>query len=403
MPAGGREKQKMGLLRYLKYCILSVLALIRMTGICGGVPASVSCMKKIYTCTPVSFAANNGFWIRDTGLISRNLRRAGVESKCIMPLPWHDDDDDREHVIRVERKMLESPAWWKSLQLDGLVLYSWAIFKYIRIARAVHKAGIPCLIHWDGGAPVYKPFSLKYHAMQWLRALHLCYGTRVTMTPPVVRAFMRELPFRLIHLADKCLPMGCPVDASFRYDGREKENLIICIGRWYDNGQKRQHFLMKTLESYYAAGGDAVTEIYGKLTPELQSWHSGLPLAVQKSVRLIGYVNNAELYDVYNRARIILCPSASESSHIVSAESLCCGATVVVTNRPLPLATVRWYTTQNSGTISAEDTPASLAEALRSELEIWNQGGRNPSAIAAAWQSYFHPDKVLKSFIGADS
>lgn len=403
MPAGGREKQKMGLLRYLKYCILSASALIRMTGICGGVPASVFCMKKIYTCTPVSFAANNGFWIRDTGLISRNLRRAGVESKCVMPLPWHDDDDDKEHLIRISLREMESPEWWKSLQLDGLVLYSWGLPKYLKIAKAVHKAGIPCMLHWDGGATTRRLFSPKYHILQWLRALHMHYVARVSMPPPVVLSYMREVPFRLIHLSDKCLPMPCPVDTTFQYDGREKENLVICIGRWADEKQKRQHFMMQTLENYYSAGGEAVTEIYGKLTPELRAWHAALPSHTKNCVQLKGYINNADLLDVYNRAKVILCPSSHESSHIVSAEALCCGASVVVTNRPLPLATVRWYTTQNSGTISEEDTPVSLAEALYKELQIWANGGRNPAAIAASWQPYFHPDKVLKSFIGADS
>lgn len=352
-------------------------------------------MKKIYTCTPVAFTANNGFWIRDTGLINRNLRRAGVDSKCIMPLPWQEGDEDKEHLIRASKQQLESAEWWRSLHLDGVVLYSWALPKYTLIARAIHCAGIPCVLHWDGGAPTARFLSLKYHVLQWLRALHFSYVTRVSMTPPIVQSFMKELPFRWIHLADKCLSMPCPVDASFCYDGREKEHLIICIGRWHDEKQKRQHFLMRTLESYYARGGDAVTEIYGKLTPELQAWHTALSETTQQRVRLIGYINNSELFEVYNRARVILCPSAHEGSHNVSAESLCCGASVVVTNRPKELATVHWYTSKNSGRIAEKDTPDSLAEALRAELEAWKTSERRPAEIAAAWQPYLHPDKAL--------
>lgn len=359
--------------------------------------------KRIYTCTPVAFSGKGGFWSRDTGLICRSLQKAGVESKCIMPLPWRGDEDNKESLIRVSMAELESPKWWKSLQLDGLVLYSWGLPKYLKIAWAVHQAGIPCMLHWDGGATGRRLFSPKYHILQWLRALHMHYVTYVSMTPPVVLSYIQEVPFRLIHLSDKCLPMPCPVDTTFQYDGREKENLVICIGRWYDERQKRQHFMMQTLENYYSAGGDAMTEIYGKLTPELKDWHSKLPTHMKNHVHLKGYINNAELFDVYNRAKVILCPSSHESSHIVSAEALCCGASVVVTNRPLPLATVRWYTTQNSGTISAEDTPDSLAKALHKELEIWKNGGRAPAAIAASWQPYFFPAKVLKPFIDGNS
>lgn len=351
--------------------------------------------KKIYTCTPMAFSGKGGFWARDTGLICHSLQKAGVESKCILLLPWRGDEDDKDSLIRASMAELESPEWWQSLHPDGLVLYSWAAPKYTKIARAVHKAGIPFIVHWDGPGTQTRMLSPRYHALQWVSALHMAYGTYVSMSPPVVESFMRELPSRLIRLADKCVPFPCPVNPSFVYDGREKENLVIAIGRWDDEWQKRQHFLMSTLESYYAAGGDAVTEIYGKLTPELHAWHASLAEPAKSLVKLVGYIGNRYLFDVYNRARVILCPSSCEGSHNVSAESLCCGASVVVTNRPLLLATVHWYTSQNSGTISAEDTPESLADALRAELEIWKSGGRNPAAIAAAWQQYMHPEKSL--------
>lgn len=104
--------------------------------------------KRIYCCTPVSFHANEHFFIRDTGLISTVLRDMGVESKCIMPLPFH-DDDQREHIIRTEFANLESSEWWKSLQIDALVLYSWGAPRYRKIARAIHRAGIRLHIHMD--------------------------------------------------------------------------------------------------------------------------------------------------------------------------------------------------------------------------------------------------------------
>ncbi|MBR5774692.1 MAG: hypothetical protein IKY42_00320, partial [Bacteroidaceae bacterium] len=104
--------------------------------------------KKIYCCTHVSFAANEHFFIRDTGLISRTLQSMGIESKCIMPLPYH-DSDQREGIIRTEYKNLKSVSWWKSLGIDAVVLYSWGAPKYTLIARAIHKAGIKLVLHLD--------------------------------------------------------------------------------------------------------------------------------------------------------------------------------------------------------------------------------------------------------------
>ena len=48
--------------------------------------------KHIFICTPVAFHGNDFFFIRDTVLICMNLCRLRVESKAIMPLPFHEDD-----------------------------------------------------------------------------------------------------------------------------------------------------------------------------------------------------------------------------------------------------------------------------------------------------------------------
>ena len=59
------------------------------------------------------------------------------------------------------------------------------------------------------------------------------------------------------------------------------------------------------------------------------------------------------------------------------------------------LRDVVWYTTKDSGTVAKEDTPESLADAILEELRQWEQGHRNPTAIAAAWQPFFLADKVM--------
>ena len=106
------------------------------------------------------------------------------------------------------------------------------------------------------------------------------------------------------------------------------------------------------------------------------------------------------LFDVYNSAKVPLCPSLYESSHIVSGEALCCGGSVVSACQPILLLDVVWYTTKDSGTVAREDTPESLADAVLEELRQWEQGHRNPAAFAAHWQPFFHADKVIEQIFG---
>lgn len=357
-------------------------------------------MKKIYTCTPVAFRANEGFHIRDTGLLAAGLRALGVESKCIMPLPQYEDDLDLP-LIRTEYSNLSDPNWWKSLGLDGVIMYSWGTRKYISIVRAVNKAGIPLCVHLDTSASFldrkfdWSVSYLRNELANITRCIHLSYADVVTIAQPAAERLLKNPLYRRF-VGNKFLSMPCPVSPACMYDGRTKENKIIAIGRWDDMNQKRPAFLMETLEKLYQGGCDYITEIYGKITPEIETWHRSLPASVAEKVCIKGYVLNSELIkNVYNNTKIIICPSAYESSHIVSCEALCCGCSVVTTNRPSELRDVIWYTTRQSGEVSEEDTPQSLAEAIVKEIDNWETGKRNPDAISNAWKKLVHTDQVL--------
>lgn len=367
--------------------------------------------RAIYTCTPVAFHANRGFHIRDTGLIARHLRLLGLESKCIMPLPYYDDDSERDNLIRVEMEKLRDPSWWRSLGIDGVVLYSWGAPRYGAIARAIRRAGLRLLIHLDTSgnfwgdawknAGFFKKLELCWRIpmTDFLRARHLRCADVITASPPV-RNVLRQSRFYGATIADKVQFMPCPVARECAYDGTPKEPLILFIGRWDDERQKRQTYMMAALDELFGSlaaelPSGAHVAICGSLTPELHAWHAALPEASRQAISLVGYVDNARLPALYNRASVVACPSLYESSHIVSAEALCCGSSVVVSPRPRDLAVVCWYTTRESGRVASQDTPRSFAEALRDELLAWQKGQRDPSHIAESWQPVFHADLAM--------
>lgn len=361
--------------------------------------------KKIYTCTPVAFHANDGFHIRDTGLIASTLRSMGVESRCIMPLPYY-EDDQREYLIRTEYRNLESADWWRSLGIDALVLYSWGAPRYRRIAYAVRKAGIRLVLHMDtsgnfvGSMPEDTPWwrvlylKLRVKAQDVLRARHMKQADVITMATPTAE-YVSRLTFYDSWVKERHFPMPCPVAPGCGYDGRPKQPVVLCIGRWDDTFQKRPGVLMRTLECFYELGATDETRIYGTVTPEMRKWYKSLPLEVSRHIQLLGYLPNSLLWDEYRQARIVFCPSRYESSHIVSAEGLCCGCSIVTPPRNHDLRCLVWYTTRDSGSVAREDTPESLAEALLNESKLWNENKRKPDAIASSWQPYFHADKVF--------
>ena len=355
--------------------------------------------KKIYTCTPVAFHADDWFFIRDTGLISSTLRSLGVESKTIMPLPWY-DGDQQEHIVRTAPQNLRSTRWWRAQGLDAVILYSWGDPRYTLVARAIRKAGIKLIIHLDFNGqdftPITKfPRALRSYVINKLRSLHLSYAHTITATP-TADTFLRNNSYYGSRIADKLHPFVTPVAPHFRYNGEEKSPTVVCIGNW-TLPVKRPDFMRNTIAHLLEQHPCVKVEIYGKTDETIKTWHASRPLDRQQRVHLAGFADNASLPEIYNRAQICICTSESEGTHISSAEALCCGCSIVTSNRPERLPMVHWYTTKSSGCISEQDTPESLASAILEELSAWHNGLRNPQTIAKTWQPLFLSNLALSN------
>lgn len=354
----------------------------------------------IHTCTPVAFHANEAFFCRDTGLISATLRVLGAESKTIMPLPWH-EDDQREHIIRVAPGCLRSTRWWRRQGIDAVVLYSWGDPRYTLIARAIRRAGIRLAIQLDfNGAflPAAKfPRLLRDYAVNKLRALHLGYAD-VISTSPRGAEHLRHARYYGPAFADKCMPLVTPIAPRFRYSGARKEARVICVGNW-KQPVKRPEFLADALGLLLGQDSRVGIDICGPVPAALETWHAELPPAQKARVRLHGSVDNAQLPALYNAAQISLCTSASEGTHNASGEALCCGCSVVTPRNPERLPMVHWYTSKSSGLIAQADTPDAVAQTLCRELANWRNGQRDPAAISSQWAPMFRADLAIAPII----
>lgn len=359
-------------------------------------------MMRYATCTPVAFHANDNFYSRDTGLICRELQKPGATCRVVMPLPSHEDDLPTADLIRVPKKQLFDSRWWKNLGVDAVVLYSWGDPRYTGIARAIRKAGLKLIIHFDSSGELHEHLQrpgckiinkAKDILINLVRRVHLGYAHAITTSRPCIEALQHDAYYGK-RIADKCREFPTPVESCFAYDGRMKLPRIICTGSWH-LPVKRPEMLMQTLELTLGKHTGAEADICGPVPPALRLWHEQLPDAVKTRIHLHGYCSHERLNELYNTACVSLCTSSSEGSHGASAEALSCGCSVVCPPRPM-LSVVRWYTGRDSGTVSAEDTAESLCAALLHELAAWQQGKRHAAQIAATWQPCFRVSSLAK-------
>ena len=355
-------------------------------------------LLRFATCTPVAFHANASFYTRDTGLICRELQRLGHECRVIMPLPAREDDLPTGELLRTPLNNLYRASWWRSLKLQAVVLYSWGDPRYTGIARAIRRAGLQLIIHFDSSGELHEHLQrggiinkLKDVAINALRHVHLRYAHAITTSRPCVEALVRD-PFYGPAIAARCREFPGPVNSCFQCSNHTRQPRIICTGSW-QQPVKRARLMMQTLETSLCKHPTAQADICGTLTPELQAWHAALPAALHQRIHLHGQCSHQQLNELCNAACVSLCTSGSEGSHGASAEALCCGCSIVCPPRPL-LRVVQWYTSRNSGTVATEDTAESLSEALLHELTLWSEGTRNAAQISTAWAPCFQVNSL---------
>lgn len=358
--------------------------------------------KRFATCTPVAFHANDYFYTRDTGLICKELLKMGNECRVIMPTPGYDDDLAEGALLRVERSKLSCVSWWKELGIEGVVLYSWGDPRYLCIARAIRRAGLKLIIHFDSSGELHehrlRPGNklinkAKDLLINLLRRHHLGYAHIITTSQPCIEAFKNDFCYGMT-IAGKCREFPTPISSCFQYDGTPKQPRIICVGSWH-LPVKRAHILMSSISLLLQKHSSVQFDICGPVPPALQDWQAALPGSAKNRVKLHGFCNHDQLSQLYNQASVSLCTSESEGSHGASAEALCCGCSVVCPPRPL-LSVVRWYTSRNSGTVATEDSPEQLCTALLEELSKWQNGERKAADIATTWQPCFQVSQLAE-------
>jgi glycosyltransferase involved in cell wall biosynthesis len=382
--------------------------------------------RRIFTCTPVAFKGDHTFFARDSGLLSVGLGMNSFESRPVMPGSLMPDDDPR--LIRTSYANLENPAWWKSHSPHAVVFFSWAMPQYTPIAEAIRASGAKLIVFLDS-AGFWSPWSngVEWFTAQWdacrrkrglaigafryaasiarsivpaafdrprLRHMNLADG--VTVTSPLVLS--RTRAFALSHgftsLAEKltCLPL--PVSPHMRYEGQRKRKRVICVARWLpeDWPEKGPRLLLESLARFLSVRPDYEAMVVGRGASLLREATFYPKCLDGMKLQLIDYLPNKDLPPLLAESNISLCSSFHESFHIASFEAACCGCSIVALRSPdLPALQ---FCADTNGTLAEKETPAAFADALCSEVDMWERGQRNPQETANRWKQHVHADKV---------
>ena len=378
-----------------------------------------------YTCTPRDYEGGDDFFSRDTGLLCKGFSQIGIESRAIMiGAPRHNDNPA---VMRADIKKLESPAWWASFKLDGVVLYAWGRPRYLNIAKAISKAGIVLVLHQDSGGiisplsgirnwlsdqknitgnfsaflrSVTRGMTLGFFMTDPLRAIHLRQGDIIGCVTPMAVSNYRKIcrVYGGKSLADRVELIPHAVETAFFYSGVTKKKQIVSIGRWSDEVQKRQRLMTEVFSMLLSLDASVSFVIAGEATDHLRQWHYALDKDSQARVRLCGRFDRAQLASLLDESQVFYSPSAYESFGIAAAEALCSGSSVVA-HRSVSMASFEWFVSEKSGTLANEDSTDAHVRALTSELEAWDKNHRNASSISEIWRKRLHADQVASEVV----
>lgn len=386
---------------------------------------------RVFTCTPVAFGGGADFFARDSGLLCRGFQAIGIQSRAVMP--GERKPEDEADLIRTDFTNLESADWWKSQQLDGVVLYAWGRPKYRKVAEAIHQAGIYLVLNQDNGGLVSPLAGFNdWLEEQWilaggergpsawlrflklslrglsvglvltdpLRAAHLKQGDVIACVSPKAAEHYRKLCriYGGADLADRVQVIPHAVESRFHFFDKKKRRQVACVGRWQDVIQKRPWLLMDVIAALVAEDDGVSVEIAGTATPELELWHRSLIEPQRNRVHLRGRVGRDELAEILTESQVFYSPSAFESFGIAAAEALCSGCSVVA-ERSVSMAGFEWFVAEDSGRLAKTDDCKGHAVALHDELDSWAKGERNAESISKIWCERLHADKVARMIL----
>lgn len=286
------------------------------------------------------------------------------------------------------------------------------------LLRALRQHGVPLVVKGDTDGtlgypltpnylrmrpPTSAPLNLLRH-LKWrlpLRGViasrldHLDMADAVVVESPGARVNVAQF---LIHhgrsaLLDRLrfLPNPLPMDSQLP-DAAPRPCVIVAVGRWNDPA-KGAALLRGTLTRALVHLPGYAVHVVGV---GAQAVTDTLPIALRKRCTAHAPMPFAGVEELLRSARILLVPSLIESFSFATGEALASGASVAVT----PIESLIYLAGGGAhGSIARDFTAPALAAALCAEAAAWEQGARDPVAIARHWRATLDPERIAREWV----
>ena len=327
------------------------------------------------------------------------------------------EEDRQRPIMAASLPELATPAWWRQSSATHAVLGGGLDPVFLPVCLAAREANVRTVLTLDSGGCLlprhgswtefardtltqyldYRPRPGYVGAV--IRILYYCLfqgriGRRhlrffatadwiCTVSPLAQSRIRRRLTewgrddlvqkVMLVPHPVRAVPAGASLPPS--------EKQIVSVGRW-GGYAKNAALLVRSLVELLDRIPDCQARIVGADMETIEFWLRRSKRWPAERIVLAGFMNHADLLNLYSRSQVFFLPSRSESYNISAAEALCCGCSVVA---PAHLPTASWFCGRESGTVAGDYTAAALADGLAKEMGLWAAGRRDSGAISRTW------------------
>jgi len=384
---------------------------------------------KIAVCSifPWSISSLN----RDLCSIHRGFVKSGINSKHVRPPSI--DGTTVNGLIGASVEEMQTEKFWRSQSFDLVVANTWGSPKHNALVSAIKASGAKVLIRMDSDG-----FNSP-----WNGFAHYLFGTfyilRERSSPPVAaaKAFAKAFVYAIPQVYDQKMlahlsladAIGIESNGAYRLFSRllrfykredlvqklhvirhpvvpeidemsvppatERKNVIIGVGRW-DSPQKDTPLLIATLHRVLEANPTWEAHLYGRGEDAIRALLRGLPASARRRLRILGPRPHGEILEAYQKAKICVFSSVYEGCPISGEEALCLGCSLV---GPPDVPSMQDLCATEFGTLPTSRKTVAMAEAVKSEILLWEAGKRSPESIAAKARLVFSSQSVCRQIL----
>ena len=372
---------------------------------------------------------------RDLAILSIGLKNLGEDCQYFMLDGGEPCDDPNIRLISLENVC--SVSWWKSIPADVVVMMAGAR-KLEPIYNAVRGAGKKLIMRMDNdgrlsplqdiagyfsGCMVYSidQVRLKDRDSGWLRGFYLAaartfactllakwFNARVSSRLAMADLLLTETPvgghrlqafLRSYGYSTKVRWSPPAVFLSPAVSGlkAKKEKRIVCVAQWW-RYQKDIKLTSIAIKELLLERKDYHVTFVGDESDRIWRFIDKSDRDLCKRIEVQDRIPRKEIDEYYVRSQILFLASRGEGFPNVAAEASCFGCTIVGW---AGITAFEYFSSRGAGLTSFKRTQEALSQALLSEITAWENGWRDPDAIADQFRKEFSPVEAAKKLVDA--